>query len=528
MTIYARGRTERGRRVTTGLIAAAGLALAASGSPTGFAADPEIVYENVFSEMGWVEPHDIVVDDGGYAYILAANPGNNYATRVMKLAPDGDTVWLQVIDGSSHDIPGGIAIDAAGDVYVVGTTGSDDFPLVNPLQDTMSSVQYEAFVLKLAGDDGTLLYSTYLGGVRSEFGNDIAVNDAGEMYIVGRTQSLDFPTVNPLQEELAGYPYYGWDDAYVAKISADGSTLLYSTFLGGYYDDEAQGIALDDDGRIHIVGETNSDDFPLMNPIQSDYAGGRDAFAACLSADGSTLEYGTYLGGEDTESVRGITLGANGRLYLDGHTQSIGFPTTPGAYQEDFVGEINGCEVPFGGVFNCSDVFVACLAPGGTSLLFSTYLGGSQTDNGYGLAVDAAGNVYATGHTRSDNFPPYATGTFYTNFVSKLDPNGGTLEYSFLHDTVTPSPAYVALDATGGIYLAATVDTFPELYFAKLQEGAAACPCDCSGGDGTVDVADILAMLAQWGVQAASCDVDGGGVGVSDFLTLLANWGPCP
>jgi hypothetical protein len=510
------------------LLSVATLVLPAYAPPAANAEQPEIVYEKTISQYGTLDPHDIIADDDGYAYVLAARPGSNYATRVLKLDPAGDTVWTQMFDGSSHDIPGGIAIDAVGDVYVVGTTGSDDFPLVNPLQGTMSSVQYEAFVMKLSGDDGALLYSTYLGGVRSEWGYDIAVNDAGEMYIVGSTESLDFPTADPFQEGLAGFPYYGWEDAYIAKISADGSELLYSTFFGGYYDDEARGVALDADGRIHIVGETSSDDFPLMSAAQPAYGGDRDAFAARLSADGSTLEYSTYLGGETIESVRGIALGADGRLYLDGHTQSISFPTTSGAYQEGFVGEILGCEVFLGADFNCDDVFVACLMPDGTSLDYATYLGGHEIDHGYGLAVDPAGRVYASGHTKSHDFPPYVSGTFYTNFITKLDGAGSTLMYSFLHDTVTPSSAHVALDATGDIYMAATVDTPTQLYVARLRESASPCPWDCSGDDGEVGIVDVLALLGQWGRAGMSCDVDGGGVGVTDFLVLMANWGPCP
>ena len=447
-----------------------GAARMPAGSP------PPVVYQKVLSQFGTVQPRDILADDAGCAYVLAARPGNDYATLVLKLDPAGDLVWSRWFDGSSHDIPGGMAIDDAGDVYVVGTTGSDDFPLLNPLQATPASVQYEAFVLKLSGLDGTQLYGTYFGASRSEWGNDIAVNDAGEMVIVGSTKSVDFPTVNPIQGQLAGYPYWGWTDAFIARISADGSQLLYSTFYGGYYSDEARGVALDRTGRIHLVGETESDDFPTANPLQPATGGERDAFAACLSADGGSVVYSTYLGGEDIESVRGIALGADGRLHLAGHTQSIHFPTTPGAFQETFVGAINGCEIPFGGKYNCDDAFVASLAPDGSALAYATDLGGHQVDHGYGLAVDDAGNAYASGHTKSDDFPPYSSGTFYSNFISRLDAGGSSLEYSFLHPTVTPSPAFVALDDDANIYAAATMDTPTVLVVMKLWGGQG-----CSG-----------------------------------------------
>ena len=476
-----------------------------------YADDPAVVYEKVFAEVVWTQPHDIVVDDVGCAYVLAARSGSNYATLVMKLDAEGEVIWSEWFDGSSHDIPGGITLDAAGDVYVVGTTGSDDFPTLNPLQAAPASIQYDAFVLKLSGVDGTLLYGTYFGASRSEWGRDIAVNAAGEMYIVGSTKSIDFPTVNPLQGELAGYPYWGWSDAYIARISADGSELLYSTFFGGYVTDDAFGIALDATGRIHIVGETQSEDFPTVNPAQAATGGGKDVFAARISADGSTVEYSTYLGGEDAEAVRGIALGNDGRLYFSGHTQSIDFPSTPGAYQVEFAGEILGCEVPFGADYNCDDAFVAGLTPDGSGFQYVTYLGGELIDHGYGLAVDSSGCVYASGHTRSENFPPYESGTFYTNFVTKLDETGGELLYSFLHETVTPSPAFVALDNAGGIYVAATVNTPTELYVAKLQESGGGVLGDLNC-DGTVNSFDIDAFVsaltgsASYDAQYPTCD----------------------
>ncbi len=480
-----------------------------TGGLAGYADEPTVVYQEVLSQFGTVQPHDIVVDDAGSAFVLAARPGSNYATLVLKIDTSGGVTWSQWLDGESHDIPGGIAIDALGDVYVVGTTGSDDFPTLNPLQASPASAQYDTFVVKLSGLDGTQLYGTYLGASRSDWGHDIAVSSSGEMYITGSTESIDFPTVDPIQDELAGFPWWGWSDAYVARISADGSQLEYSTFFGGYYDDTARGITLDAAGRIYIVGETDSDDFPTVSPAQSSNGGERDAFAARISADGGTIEYSTYLGGEEIESVRGIALGADGRLYLDGHTQSAAFPTTAGAYQEEFAGEIRGCEVPFGADYNCDDVFVASLAADGSAFEYATYLGGLLIDHGYGLAVDSAGRAYVAGHSKSDDFPPYDSGTFYSNFVTKLDGTGQSLMYSFLHDTVTPSPAYVALDAVGDIYVAATADTPTSLVVIRLSEcgGGATGDMDC---DGVVDDADMAqfhsCMLGPDVIRSVGCE----------------------
>ncbi len=506
----------------------AALALVATAASATRADDPSVVYEHVLSEYGnYIDPHDVTVDPDGNAYILAARWGSNYATLVIKLDPAGDVIWSEWFDGAAHDIPGGIALDAAGDVYVVGTTGSDDFPLLNPLQAERGSVQYDAFVMKLAGTDGQLLYSTFLGASRSEWGYDIAVNDAGEIYIAGSTESLDFPLANPIQDELAGFPYYGWSDGYIAKISADGSELLYSTFFGGYMDDSIRTIALDAAGRIYVAGETDSDDFPTVNPAQSATGGNGDAFAARLSADGGTVEYSTYLGGEEIESTRAIAVGPDDSLYFAGHTQSIQFPTTTGAYQEEFAGEYHGCEVPFGADYNCDDAFVARLNPDGSDFSFVTYLGGEQIDHGYGLAVDALGNAYVTGHTRSDDFPPYASGTFYTNFVTKLDATGSTLRYSYLHDVITPSPAYLAIDAVGDLYVAATVDTPTILTTFKLTECGSAMDgdMDCTGEVDLGDYAMLSECLAGPGTErAAACaraDLDTEGhIDLRDFAEL--------
>ncbi|MEW6251068.1 MAG: SBBP repeat-containing protein [Planctomycetota bacterium] len=392
------------------------------------------------------------------------------------------------------------------------------------------SVQYEAFILKLAGNDGTLLYSTYFGTERNEMGYDIAVNAAGEMYVVGETDSLYFPLVNPVQGQL-GDPYH--EDAFIIKLSADGGTLLYSTYFGGNHADVGRGIELDAAGRIYIVGHANSTDFPLVNPVQPVKGGGQDAFAARLTADGSTIEYSTYLGGEEGELVYGLALDAQDRLHISGSTESIYYPTTPGAYQESFVGEILGCDVPFGRRYNCPDVFVTRLAPDGATLAFSTFLGGHQTDSGYGLAVGPAGRVYASGHTKSDDFPPYNSGTFYTNFLTRLDDGGGTLAYSWLNQVTAPVPAFVAVDAAGDIYV---VGHAPDLTVWKLHDAGSLLIGDLNC-DGIVNFDDInpfvLALSDPVGYAAAfpNCNINNGDVNgdgavdfddINPFVALLA------
>jgi hypothetical protein len=489
---------------------------------------PTVVYERSFPEFGYAAAQDIVVDDAGQAYVLGAREGDIYATLVLKLDANGDVLWSRLFDGSSLDLPGAITLDSAGDVYVVGMTASPDFPTLNPLQGTLAG-GYDAFVLKLAGTDGTLLYSTYLGGLFTEDAGGIAVNDAHEIYISGSTESYDFPTVNPLQPLLGGYPYQH-ADAFISKISADGSQLLYSTYFGGSATDYGRGLRLDSQGRMYIAGETESTDFPTASALQPANAGGRDAFAARISADGSTLEYGTYIGGEDLDVVYAVALDNQGRLLLAGATRSIYFPTTAGVYQPVFAGEILGCEVPFGEIYNCEDVFVAAVTPSGTALDYATYLGGNAPDFGYGLAIDSDGQAYVSGHTISDNFPPYNSGTFYTNFITKLSASADTLFYTYLRDTNAPNPARVALDGAGDIYFAG-----PALTVVKLTEHPGALTGDLNC-DGAVNFADInpfvlaLADPAGYAATYVGCPTSNGDINadgsvnfgdINPFVALL-------
>jgi hypothetical protein len=242
-------------------------------------------------------------------------------------------------------------------------------------------------VTKLNAAGTALVYSTYLGGSGGEFGSGIAVDSAGNAYVTGSTSSTNFPTANPLQSA-----YGGAQDAFVAKLNAAGSALVYSTYLGGSSIDKGVGIAVDSSGNAYITGITNSTNFPTANPFQStNYAagiGGSNAFVTKLNAAGNALVYSTYLGGRTADQGLGIAVGASGNAYVTGYTQSLDFP------------DINGLQR--GGTGNA---FVSELSPSGGALVYSTFLGGSVGDVGSGIAVDSSGNAYITGWTLSTNFP---------------------------------------------------------------------------------------------------------------------------
>jgi Beta-propeller repeat len=304
-----------------------------------------------------------------------------------------DTAQSLVIDpvlnystylGASNDELGqSIAVDRDGQAYVTGGTTSIDFPTMNPQQQDFGGDR-DAFVLKLTADGQQLVYSTFLGGDGFDIGLGIAIDGKGRAYVTGATDSTNFPTVNALRGTLAGD-----SDAFVARLTAQG-TLAYSTYLGGTGFDRGSGIAVTTKGRAHVTGVTESTDFPMMNPLQGNFGGNRDAFVAKLSRDGKALVYSTYLGGGDIDEGLAIAV-RNGQAHVTGSTASLDFPTTANPLQGNFGGD--------------RDAFVAKLKADGKSLVYSTYLGGSDFDEGLGVAVDIEEQAYITGATRSLNFP---------------------------------------------------------------------------------------------------------------------------
>src|SRR5262249_10869756 len=271
------------------------------------------------------------------------------------------------------------------------------------------------FVLKLNAAGSALLYSTYLGGSGDDHAEAIAIDAAGAAYVAGSTNSTNFPTVTPVQATNAGGV-----DAFVAKLSASGSSLVYSTYLGGRDADVATGIPVDTSGNAYVGGETASTNFRTANPMQATNAGFWDAFVAKLTADGSGLAYSTYLGGNGTDGAGGVAVDASGNAYVTGLTRSSDFPLTY---------PMQPAKRGF------ANAFVTKLNAGGSAAIYSTYLGGNREDVGNAIAVDSAGNAYVAGFAASINFPAVnpiqaARAGLPDAFVTKLDPNGAAMVYS--------------------------------------------------------------------------------------------------
>ncbi|MDQ6777711.1 MAG: SBBP repeat-containing protein [Actinomycetota bacterium] len=377
--------------------------------------------------------------------------------RSKALVIDPVLSYATPLGGTGTDAATAIATDSAGNAYVTGSTSSTDFPTQNPLQPAPGGAS-DVFVTKLGAAGSALVYSTYLGGSNVESGNAIAVDSSGNAYVTGSTNSTNFPTQNPLYPALKGST-----NAFVTEINAAGSALVYSTYLGGGGSDTGRGIAVDSSGDAYVTGDTTSSGatpFPTTTgAFQTTSGGTEDAWVTELGAGGSSRLYSTYLGGAGIDSGRGIAV-ASGKVYVAGFTASSPFPTTTGAFQTT-----SGSGI---------DAFVTELNPAGSGasdLVYSTYLGGSGTDYGTGIAI-SSGNLFVTGGTSSSNFPTKGAiqatlaGEF-DGYVTKLTPAGGGAS-DLVYSTYLGGPSFdqgnaIATDSAGDAYVGGETqsDTFP-------------------------------------------------------------------
>ena len=321
-----------------------------------------------------------------------------------------------------------------------------------------------SWVVSAGAANVELRYATFLGGTQNDYIYAVALDAQDGVYLAGKTSSTDFPTADPLQAAFAG----SWD-AVVAKLSSSGSALLFSTYLGGNTWDEAYGVALDSEAAVYVTGYTMSGDFPTLNAYQTSNAPAapfmpRDAFVTKLTSSGSALIYSTYLGGGSggTGQETGEAVGVDLDLcaYVAGKTTSDDFPT------------LNAYQAGRSSVDSSEDVFVTKLGSAGSTLVYSTYLGGAASDSGKALAVDVAGRACVVGETASADFPvknAYQShqGGVYDAFVTALDSTGSTLAFSTcLGGSHSSDRAYAVvqagpLDCTVAGYVAS--DNFPVL-----------------------------------------------------------------
>lgn len=351
-------------------------------------------------------------------------------------------VYSTYFGSTDRDRGFGITVDKDNNVYLTGETLSITFPLKNPFQNKGGGTSIDIFVTKLNPTATEILYSTYIAGNDIDSGFAIAVDQVGNAYVTGETYSTNFPVVNALQPTGGGVVNI---DTFVVKLNPAGNELLYATYLGGTLVERAFSIKLNNAGNVYIAGETTSLDLPVKNAFQPQKSASFDAFVARLSVDGSSLDFCTYLGGNDLDKCHDMTLDSDSNVYMVGETVSSDFPTKNAGQAE-------------GGGINNIDIFITKLTPTG-SIIFSTYLGPLDLDRAFGIALDSKKNIYITGMTNSVNFPTVnpaqaSKGGAIDAYVIKLDPTAKTILYStYIGGSKDEVGFNIAVDKNDNIYV---------------------------------------------------------------------------
>jgi beta-propeller repeat-containing protein/thrombospondin type 3 repeat protein len=417
---------------------------------------------------------------GDYGFAV----GPHDSTRPLVIDPG--IVYSTLVGGSDREFPSGIAADAQGSAYVTGATLSSDFP-TTPGAYRTTPRDSEVFVAKLTPDGSQLAYAAMFGGSLSDGGSAIAVDGNGAAYVAGATDSSDFPTTAGALDRTLG----GSSDGFAAKLSPDGSQLVYSTYLGGPSRDGVSAVVVDSSGDAFVAGTAAEGLGTSPGAYQELHAGRLDAFVTKLNSNGSEVIYSTYVGGPNEDQAAGLAVDSSGSAYITGTTDFGGFPTTPGAY-----------DVLQGG---SRDSFVTKLNPEGSGLAYSTRLGGSRVDLGGGVAVDELGSAYVAGYTESTDFPTTA-GTYDQSFegqsesyVTKLDATGSSLQYStYVGEPGGDGAAAIALDAGRNAYVSGRTNggsTPGDAYLKKLDPtGSTIAYSTTLAAPGTYETGDDVAV----------------------------------
>jgi len=361
---------------------------------------------------------------GSYDHIF-----NGVDGIICKLSSDGSTLIASTyLGGKWRDSVEDIVLNQSENaVYVTGITDSPDFPYTLGAYSPGLNGRYDAFISKLSGDLSRMHYSTLVGGRYDDGAYGITRDHDGNVYITGYTLSDNFPTTSTAYDKIHGDGGTAEYDAFVTKLNADGSDLIFSTLLGGTREDVGKRIALDNNGNIWIAGETLAFDFPhtpdaydknFEDAVHFDW---EDIFLSKLSPGGNTLLYSSFFGGIGSDWLGDIVLDDEGSLYITGFTDSLDFHTSPDGFDTTYNGRGGGGTIDI-------DAFVSIFSPDGTMLNYSTFLGGTNNDFAYGITLDLQGNVVVVGRTHSNDFPTTSRAyrryleTYYDIFITKLNP----------------------------------------------------------------------------------------------------------
>jgi hypothetical protein len=423
---------------------AGGLSLASDGdlridTPLGVLHDASPVsHQAVEGDRVPVDSHYAIrgANDGGYGFAV-----EDYDhTRPLVIDPAID--FSTFVGGTGSDSGRGIDVDPAGNIYVTGQTASANYPTTAGVFDRGYNNNTDVFVTKLDSTGSTVVYSTFMGGSAFDSGNGIAVDDAGAAYVAGFSGSLNYPTTQGSFDTTQN----GGSDAFVTKLDPSGSRLEYSTYLGGagFSFEGANGIAVDHEGSAYVTGFTGSAAFPTTPGAYDTSKNGtaNDVYVTKLDPAGAALGYSTFLGGTTSDTGNDVDVDGEGRAYVTGFSASADFPVTPAAHDLSHNGG--------------NDAFVTTLDRTGSALAYSTYLGGAGNDSGQGIAADESGRVtWVTGSTASSDYPTTVAAHDRTyngsgdSFVAGFD-KFSTLAYStFLGGTASDAGSGIAVDEKG-------------------------------------------------------------------------------
>ncbi len=443
--------------------------------------DPVLVYSTYLGGSGIDQVTAVAVSTTGFAYVTGVTRSANFPVQgtptttfggvqdifVTKMSLAGGTLDYSTYIGSpGTDIANDIFVTGAGRAYVTGSTDAIGFPVITP---TIASYQgmTDAVLFQLSSAGNAIVFSTYWGSTGFEEGTAVTVDPTDAPYIAGNTSAPDFPTQTPFQAALSGGTGM---DAFMTKFSVSPGSIVYSTYLGGFGNDQANDIAVRDNGSVLVTGSTTSSNFPTTSAsFQPALAGARDAFVTNFSLAGNTLDYSSYLGGAGDDDGFGIVLDAPGNAYVAGRTASTNFPT------------LTPAQGTYGGN---TDAFATKISPSGDTLVYSTYIGGTGEELGQGIAIDAARNAFVTGSTRSADFPTVSPsqpifGGVSDAFVTKLGLTGSLIIYStYLGGTGDDQALGIGVDATGRAYIGGFTESlnFPTMNpfqptFAGIRDG---------------------------------------------------------
>ena len=350
-------------------------------------------------------------------------------------------VYSTFIGGTGDDEAESITVDSIGNTYITGITSSTNYPLTTgAYQVSYNGGSYDIFVTKLNSKGNGLVFSTFIGGNNGDYALSVKLSNNLDIYLTGVTSSSNYPTtIGAYQTNYGGGNY----DAFVTKLNSSGSALAFSTYIGGSDFDQANSLAIDSQDNTYITGATSSSNFPTSSDVyQKTLKGSQNVFVAKLNSNGTALVYSTLIGGNEKDGAASIALDIDGNAYISGNTSSTNYPVSTNAYQKS----LNGQQNPF----------ITKLNPAGSGLVYSTYIGGNNIDNGAALAIDSHKDAYLVGSSTSANFP-ITGGAYQTTlkgyqnvFVSKLDSSGSNLIYStFIGGSGNDMGIFITVDSSG-------------------------------------------------------------------------------